>query len=110
VKASQAHTVDENESQTKEPISLGIKLSIICLWFLCVISAISVIYATFNVREKIRYLEEIRRIETHHRVLSGQYQLEKSALAAYPRVEAIAEDQLGMVAPKTDETIFVVKQ
>ncbi|MFT7560523.1 MAG: cell division protein FtsL [Flavobacteriales bacterium] len=80
-----------------------------CLWLLCLGSAFSVVYSTFESRKSIQVLESLRREENALRVESGQYQLEKSSLGSYPRVEEIARGELNMTAPKNKETILIFK-
>ena len=42
-------------------------------------------------------------------MISGQFLLEQSPLAAYSRVESIAKQQLGMFDPSAEQTVLVVR-
>ena len=91
------------------PISLG-KLSVVSvLWLLVVVSAMSVVYVTFEVR---RHTSQLAQLSDRAQLLqteTSQLLLEKSALAAYARVEKIATEQLNMRVP-TGHEIVVVNQ
>ena len=81
----------------------------IVLWLLCLVSAIAVVYSTFQSRRAIDSLEELRREENGLQVISGQLMLEKSSWAAYTRVEEIAESKLGMSVAEPEKTVLVYR-
>lgn len=86
------------------------KLTLFVIWVFCLVSAIAVVFSTFESRVHIQKLEELRREEIGLKVSAGQFQLEKSSLASYPRVEAIASDKLQMILPRSGETVLVVRE
>lgn len=75
-------------------------LVIISLWLGCLMSALGVVYETHKARAATAELEASRREMNDLQVESGQLSLEKSSLAAYARVEAMAINQLQMVNPQ----------
>lgn len=81
----------------------------VCLWLVSLVSAIAVVYSTWQSRKAIQALEELRREENGLQVISGQLLLEKSSWAAYTRVEEIAQTELGMSIAEPDKTVLVFK-
>lgn len=79
-------------------------------WMAILVTGFSVIYVTYESRQFTQQLEELRREAINLKVSSGQYRLEKSSLASYPRVESIASEKLNMFLPKSGETVLVVKE
>lgn len=78
-----------------------------CLWIAIVLSSLGVVYSTYETRQATQKLEELRRQAAALQVNSGKYLLEKSALAAYNRVESEAQAQLGMEVPSLENTEMV---
>ncbi len=70
-------------------------------------SALGVIITTFENRRYLAELEALRYDARDMQVLWGQYLVEKSTWATYARVNDIAEQELGMQRPKTDEMVIV---
>ena len=87
-------------------------LILVCffLWMFCLGSALAVVYSTYESRLAIQGLEELRREAIGLKISAGQYQLERSALASYPRVETIAVEQLSMGSPNRSDTVLVVRE
>ncbi len=83
-------------------------LAIAVLWLGTMASAVSVVYVTFEVRRHTQALAQLNEQTQALQIESGQLLLEKSALAAYARVEKIATEKLGMRVP-TGHEIVVVK-
>lgn len=75
-------------------------LVVAALWVACVISGMGVVYETHKARVATHALESARREMNDLQVESGQLSLEKSSLAAYARVEAVAVGKLHMVNPQ----------
>ncbi|HEY7771848.1 MAG TPA: cell division protein FtsL [Marinagarivorans sp.] len=77
------------------------------LWVAVLVSALSVVYVTFDVR---RHTQQLAALNDHAQTLqveTGQLLLEKSALAAYARVERIATGELNMRVPTGHEIVVV---
>jgi len=100
--------VSQNKNSDKP--SVWGSVLFVFLWLACVASAMGVVYNAFVSRKATQELEELRRESNSLQVESGQYQLEKSTLAAYSRIEKIAVEDLGMSVPSTDKTVLVYKQ
>ncbi|BCD97803.1 cell division protein FtsL [Marinagarivorans cellulosilyticus] len=84
------------------------KLSLVgILWVGVVVSAISVVYITFDVRRHTQALAVLNNQTQTLQVETGQLLLEKSALASYARVEKIATQELSMRVPTGHEVVVV---
>ena len=84
------------------------KLSLVSiLWMSVVVSAVSVVYITFDVRRHTQALAVLNNQTQTLQVETGQLLLEKSALAAYARVEKIATQDLKMRVPTGHEVVVV---
>ena len=99
-----------SNSLRSEKMSASLKLSIFTLWCLCLLTAFGVVYSTFESRQSIQALEELRREAIGLKVSAGKYQLEKSSLGAYPRIETIALKKLNMLLPESAETVLVIRE
>ena len=103
-----------SRTKDKQEIIHGVgiagKLSLVSLWLMCLCSAVAVVFISFQSRQYTELLEELRREEIGLKVSSGQYQLERSSLASYPRIESIAAEKLKMNSPKSNETVLVVRE
>ncbi len=80
------------------------------VWLAVLVSAISVVYVTFDVRRHTHQLSELSKNMQELQVEAGQLLLEKSALAAYARVERIATQEVGMRVPNGHEIVVVTLQ
>ena len=67
------------------------------------LSALGVVYSTYEARQKVHKLEVLRRENAHLLVKQGQLILEKSAWEDYSRVEKIAKFELDMVEPLPED-------
>ena len=81
----------------------------ISLWLACFVSAIGVVYSTWQSRKATQVLEELRRQENGLQVVSGQLLLEKSSWAAYNRVEELAQNKLNMRVAEPEKTVLVYR-
>lgn len=78
------------------------------LWLLVILSALVVVYVTYDTRVKFNALETLRREQGQLQLVWGQYLLEESTWAAYGRIEKLAEDKLSMQVPKAENIIMVM--
>lgn len=104
-KKNEAHVVDEHNK-----VSRFFQCAFGALWLVCLASALGVVYSTFMTRESVRELENLRSVAIELKVVSGQYQLERSSLGAYARIESIAKDDLSMSEPVAVETVLVARE
>lgn len=100
--------VQQNTIHSSSPKRV-FSLCMLTCWIFCVGSAFGVVYSTFESRKATHELEELRREAAGLKVISGQFLLEQSSLAAYSRVESIAKQQLGMFDPSAEQTVLVVR-
>ena len=90
--------------QPQSPLPL---LGVAVLWLLVVSSALGVIAATHEGRQRLNELEILRREAAQLQVDWGRYLLEQSTWAAFGRIEQIAVDKLDMQVPATEQIIVV---
>lgn len=90
--------------------SVMLRCLVLALWVCSFCTAVGVVYVTYEARQHTQFLESLRREEIGLRVGVGQYQLEKSTLASYPRVESIATKKLNMISPESGETVLVIRE
>ncbi|VUD40332.1 Cell division protein FtsL [Thalassocella blandensis] len=95
--------------ETQSGISL-FTLVFVLLWLGSVVSAMGVVYSTYQSRKATQQLESLRIEASGLQIMSGQYLLEKSSWSAYSRVEEIAAKQLKMVAPEPEKTVLVYRK
>lgn len=77
------------------------------LWVGAVASALAVVDTTYRVRAATRELESLRHTAAALEVRSGQFLLERGALANYARIEARAIDELSMTVPDADHLVII---
>jgi cell division protein FtsL len=77
------------------------------LWMGAVITALAVVDTSYQVRAAIRELEALRHTAAALEVRSGQFLLERGALANYARIEARATDELSMTVPDADHLVII---
>ena len=92
---------------TDTHVNKGKFLLLMLLWLAVLCSAIAVVYVTFDVRRHTQQLAELDTSAQGLRVETGQLLLERSALAAYARVEQVATEQLNMRVPSGHEIVVV---
>lgn len=95
--------------QTKKTSVLFKGFLLLGVWFFSVGSAMGVVYSTYSARKATQELESLRREAIGLRVMSGQYQLEKSSWAEYSRVEQLAREKLSMNIPEAEETKLIYR-
>jgi cell division protein FtsL len=95
------------KSRAPKRIAPWALLLMACLWISVIVSALSVVASTQQVRRDVNQLETLRREASHLQVEWGQYLLEESTWAAYSRVEGIANKELNMIAPTTEHVVMV---
>lgn len=93
--------------QSRKTFTAGSLLVVAVLWVLVVVSALSVVASTQQVRKQTNELETLRRQASHLQVQWGQYLLERSTWAAYSRVEQVAVSELNMKAPVSTEIVMI---
>lgn len=86
---------------------IGLPVVSACLWLSVVASSLGVVYSTYETRQSIQRLENLRREAASLHVASGKYLLEKSTLAAYTRVASEAKNALDMEVPSIESLIMV---
>ncbi len=86
------------------------RYALFVLWAVSLISALAVVYSTYQSRQAVQALESLRREAIGLKVSQGRFELEKSALGAYPRVESIAQEKLEMRSPPTAQTVLVTRE
>ncbi len=91
-------------------VSFVMMLFFLALWVLSLVSALGVVYTTYESRRAVQEIEELRREAIGLRVSTGKYLLEKSALGAYPRIETIAHEKLNMFTPISEKTVLVIRE
>lgn len=84
-------------------------LFLMALWCGVFVSALGVVYSSFEARQATRELEDLRKQSSGLQVRSGQYLLEKGTWAAYSRIEDIAVNKLNMQQPDSSKTVLVKK-
>ncbi len=81
------------------------KLGVAVLALGTIVSALAVVFVTHQSRVATDELETLRHEAADLHVASGQFLLERSTLAAYSRIEAIALNELGMTVPTIEQVI-----
>jgi cell division protein FtsL len=82
-------------------------LWVLFLWMTVLISALGVIYAAYDTRNKFSELEVLRMQQDELQVEWGKYLLEESAWASYGRIEKVATEKLLMQVPVMQQIIMV---
>lgn len=80
------------------------------LWLSVVVSGIAVVFVTFDVRRHTQEMDTLNHQAQELQVETGQLLLERSALAAYARVEKLATEELKMRVPNGHEVVVVRAQ
>jgi cell division protein FtsL len=82
-------------------------LWVVLLWLAVLVSALGVVYAAHDTRNKFSELENLRVHWNELQVDWGKYLLEESAYASYGRVEKIATEELFMEVPAAKQLVMV---
>ena len=80
---------------------------VVVLWCLVLVSAVGVIYTSFETRRLFSELQHTKKTQRHLDTQWGQLLLEQSSWSAHTRIDKVAEDQLKMIVPHV-KTIQVV--
>lgn len=83
-------------------------LWVLLLWCMVLVSAVLVIYAAYDTRNKFNDLEVLRAQQDDLQIEWGKYLLEESAWASFGRIEKIAIEKLSMSVPSTQQMVMVV--
>jgi len=76
-------------------------------FFLLLFSALSMVYVTHLDRDMQARLQQTATEQDRLHVQRGQLLLEKSSLTMQARIETLAKDKLGMVAPEGKAVIII---
>lgn len=76
---------------------------------LLVVSGVWIVESEHRARKLFAELQELEREKDRLQVDWGRLQLEQSAWATHPRIEAVARDQLQLAAPADDQVIVVAE-
>ena len=77
------------------------------LWLAVMVSALTVVYLSYDVRLKVNDLEVLRVQQDDLQIVWSQYLLEESAWASFGRVEKAATETLLMKVPATKDMVMV---
>jgi len=92
---------------TKPKIFSPALLLVLFLWMSVLLTALGVIYSTYDTRLKVNEISVLRHQKDELQVMWGQYLLEESTWASYGRVEKIATEKLLMQVPSNQQIITV---
>lgn len=70
-------------------------------------SGVWVVQAKHDSRQLFAELEELKREQDRLQVDWGRLRLEQGALAAHPRIESLARDQLELEEPASDQVVVL---
>jgi len=74
---------------------------------LVVLSAISVIYSTYQTRKLVAEFQQLQNMRNDMEVEWGQLLLEQSTWGSFNRVERLASKQLKMIVPEPNKIVMV---
>ncbi|MEM6513732.1 MAG: cell division protein FtsL [Pseudomonadota bacterium] len=80
------------------------------LAFVCVISALALVYTRHQSRELFVELETLRTDSDELNIEYGQLQLEQSARAALSEIEEFASDELSLERPESRDITVIEQQ
>lgn len=87
-------------------VKLGSALVLALLWLLMIVSALSVIQSSHQVRLQTNELEELRREASRLQVDWGRYLLEQSTWASFRRVDRMARETMGFQRPQPEQLVL----
>lgn len=82
---------------------------LVALVFVCVISAIALVYTKHDSRDLFVELEQLARERDELNIEWGQLQIEQSTWATHGRIERVALEELALTRPKSTE-IYLIEQ
>jgi len=91
---------------TGRPQSLWLTIAFAAV---CVISALAIVYTKHESRELFIELEALSDERDELNIEYGQLQIEQSMWATHSRIEKIANDELALKRPASDD-IYVIEQ
>ena len=78
--------------------------------FVCVISAIALVYTKHESRNLFVELEQLTTERDELNIEWGQLQIEQSTWATHARIERLALEELALVRPKSTEIYLIERQ
>jgi cell division protein FtsL len=78
--------------------------------FVCVISAIALVYTKHESRKLFVELEQLTTERDELNIEWGQLQIEQSTWATHARIERVALEELALVRPKSTEIYLIERQ
>jgi cell division protein FtsL len=75
-----------------------------------VATGVGIVVARHDARQLFAELEALKREQDRLEVDWGRLRLEQSAYATHPRIEQVARDQLGLIAPDPQSIVVVAEQ
>jgi cell division protein FtsL len=84
-----------------------IRLIVAVLWVAVLASALGVIYAKQEARNRFNDLQKLTKARDDLDIEWGQLQLEQSTWATHGRVEQVARDDLRMIIPQASDLRIV---
>ena len=102
-----SQTIKSKSIDQEARVSVGVFVGLFVLWLAVMVSALGVVYSTYNTRIKFNELEVLRREHNRLQIAWGQYLLEKSTWASFGRIEKIASEELNMVVPSANQIVKV---
>jgi cell division protein FtsL len=85
----------------------NVRLVVAVLWVAVLVSALGVIYAKQEARNRFNDLQKLTKARDDLDIEWGQLQLEQSTWATHGRVEQVARDDLKMVIPQAADLRIV---
>lgn len=86
-------------------LARGQVVGLLLLWATALGSALAVVMVTQHNRQLFAELEHLRNENNNLRAEWGRYLLEQSSLAAYSRVEEVAQQQLEMAPVRPEQMV-----
>jgi len=80
---------------------------VFALGILVVLSAVSVVYSTYQTRKLVAEFQQLQNLRNDMEVEWGQLLLEQSAWGSFNRVEKLASKRLKMIVPEPNEIVMV---
>lgn len=94
-------TIDNEISQSRQWLFVTVAA------LLVVLSAVSVIYSTYQTRKLVAEFQQLQNLRNDMEVEWGQLLLEQSTWGSFNRVERLASERLKMVVPEPNQIVMV---